>query len=518
MLKKYINYSLVALTLLSLSISSCNKQLDAPSVQASPEGGHWQSISDTKAALLGMYGLLRAALVDNNAHWMYGELRSGDFASYSRPELQAVIDSDLNKSFTLLENLSNWRRFYAVINAASLFIERAPEVLVKDTRYTDFNLKLDVAQARAIRAFAYFYMVRIWGDVPLITTSFDNGSFPEFKQTDYRLVLKFAEDELITAVEDLPFRYGVNPQLYYGANTGSWQKVLFNKITAYAILSHLAAYQGKYIDVASYTQFIFDNYTQSSISYASNIRPGSASTAGLTGYFGIFSNNYTRGQVLSLSSAYVYGEATSSGHIEQLTLATPFVNRANPDIYVTKDTVNQLFLDERDRRFGIDRSDPANPVYRENFFTNYNNEIPVFSKINIIRDGQADGNYAVYGSNLVFTRLEELILLRAEAMAVLGQEIRAIEYLNIVKGMRTTLPYQLSDLETKPLINEIFQERRRELIGEGWRFHDLVRLNKIKPVNPEIVNLIRDGGIYWPISKQVLKNNSELVQNEYWNN
>src|SRR5690606_10163340 len=231
----------------------------------------------------------------------------------------------------------------------------------------DFNLKLDIAQARTIRAFAYFYMVRIWGDVPLITSSFDNGSFPEFKQTDYRLVLKFAEDELVEAVEDLPFRYGVSPQRYYGEHSASWQKVLFNKITAYAILSHLAAYQGKYIDVASYTEFIFDNYT--------------------------------RGQVLNLSASYVYGEATSSGHIEQLTLAAPFVNRANPDIYVSKDTVSKLFADEHDRRFGIDRTDPANPVYRENYFTNFNNEIPVFSKINIIRDGQVDGNYAVYGSN-----------------------------------------------------------------------------------------------------------------------
>jgi len=513
-----MNYSLIALTLFGLLASSCNKQLDAPTVEVSPESGHWKSISDTKAALLGMYGLLRAAMVDNNAHWMYGELRSGDFTSYSRQDLNALIDNDLNKSFTLLENLSNWRRFYAVINAASLFIERAPEVLEKDSRYTRYNLELDIAQARAIRAFTYFYMVRIWGDVPLITSSFDNGTFPKFEQTDYRLVLKFAEDELTMAVEDLPFRYGVSPQEYYGDNTPSWQKILFNKITAYAILSHLAAYQGKYIDVASYTQFIFDNYTQSSISYVEDIRPSSASNAGLTGYYGIFSNNYTRGQVLSLSAAYVYGEATSSGHIESLTLAAPFINRTNPDIYVSKDIISQLYVDERDRRFGVDRTDPEKPLYRENFFKDYSNEIPVFAKINIVRDGTAEGNYAVFGSNLVFTRLEELILLRAEAMAVLGQSVKAIEYLNIVKGMRMTQPYQVSDLDTKPLIDEIFQERRRELMGEGWRFHDLVRLNRIKSIDPDMVALIQQGGIYWPISKQVLKNNSSLKQNEYWNN
>src|SRR5690606_41278013 len=104
---------------------------------------------------------------------------------------------------------------------------------------------------------AYFYMVRIWGDVPLITSSFDHGSFPEFKQTDYRLVLKFAEDELVEAVEDLPFRYGVSPQRYYGEHSASWQKVLFNKITAYAILFLLSACQVKYIYDVSNIVLIF---------------------------------------------------------------------------------------------------------------------------------------------------------------------------------------------------------------------------------------------------------------------
>src|SRR5690606_14122140 len=194
----------------------------------------------------------------------------------------------------------------------------------------------------------------------------------QFERTDYRLVLKFAEDELVSAVEDLPFRYGINPQRYYGEYSASWQKVLFNKITAYAILSHLAAYQGKYIDVASCTGLNFDKYPHSEISYTAARRTTGSGTAGLTGYYGIVSNSYPRGQVLNLSASYVYGEATSSGRIEQLTLSAPVVNRANPDIYVSKDTVSKLFADENDRRFGIDRTDPANPVYRENYFTNFN--------------------------------------------------------------------------------------------------------------------------------------------------
>ncbi|MBE8712799.1 RagB/SusD family nutrient uptake outer membrane protein [Sphingobacterium hungaricum] len=515
MLKEiYIKSCLLVLCAIVLFTSSCNKSLDAPSVEVSPEQTHWRSISDTKAALIGMYGLLRAAMVDNNAHWMYGELRSGDFNSYRRQDLSAVKESELNKSYPVLENLSNWRRFYAVINATSLFIEKAPQVLEYDTRYTKYNLELDVAQAKAIRAFTYFYLVRIWGDVPLITSSFDNGSFPEFERTDYRNVLAFAERDLIDAVELLPFRYGVAPQEYYGEFSSNWQKILFNKISGYAILSHMAAWQGKYLDVASYTQFILDNYTQSNIAYLQNASPSGTGEAGLAGYYGIFTNNFNFGQIINFSSAYEFGEASTSGHIEELTLAAPFINKAYPDIYVSKDSINSMFSERNDRRFGVDT---LSGLYRESYFKNYNNEIPVFSKINIIRDGVSDGDYAVFGSNLVFTRLEELTLLRAEALTVLGQDLRAIELLNVIKAMRGTASYQVSQLTTKPLLEEIFAERRRELIGEGWRFYDLIRLNRIKAIDPKVTQLINQGGIHWPISREVLRNNKKIVQNSYWN-
>lgn len=510
----YLIISLTTLFVIAQLGTSCNKALDAPAVEISAEAFHWQSVSDTKSALIGMYGLLRAAMVDNNAHWMYGEFRSGDFSSYRRQDLSAVINSELNKSYDLLTRVSNWRSFYAVINASSLFIEKAPQVLNHDARYTRFNLDLDIAQARAIRAFTYFYMVRIWGDVPLITSSFDNGKFPEFARTDFRDVLNFVEQELIEAVEILPFQYGIAPQLYYGEFSSNWQKVLFNKISAFAVLAHLAAWQGKYMDVAAYTQFIMDNYEQAKISYLRDIAPSGPGSAGLTGNYGIFTHNYQFAQIISFSAAHRYGESTASGHIEQLTLARPYINRANPDVYVSKDTINKVFVDESDRRFGVDR---ISGLFREHYFKDYKNEIPVFNKIKIIQDGVSQGDYAVFGSNLVFTRLEELILLRAEALAVLKQDIRAIETLNIVKGMRHTPSYQVSDLADKPLIDEIFKERRRELMGEGWRFYDLIRLNRIKPENLAITELIAKNGIYWPISQTILRNNKHIKQNSYWN-
>ncbi|WP_231561562.1 RagB/SusD family nutrient uptake outer membrane protein [Sphingobacterium sp. T2] len=347
-------------------------------------------------------------------------------------------------------------------------------------------------------------MTRIWGDVPLITKSFDDGSFEHRPKTDSQTVLNFAESELLTAVVDLPYTYGTSTVLYYGQTNSYWRKALFNKLTAYAVLAHIAAWQGKYINVDTYTQFILNNYTNISIDYITNI-------GNLTGLSGIFSNNYSGGQLLSIPAPYIYGEATATGHIEELTLAEPLITKQRPDIYVPKDSIVKIFDDINDTRFGIDT---ISGLTRTNYFTNYSGEIPIFSKIKIIRDGVSDGAYGVFGSNLIFTRLEEIALLRAEALAVLGSRDDAITMLNRVKINRGVRTYSIAS--TTPLIDEIFNERRRELMGEGWRWYDQVRLNKLKNVNPEIVRLIEQGGIYWPISTEVLNKNTAIEQNDYW--
>ena len=205
---------------------------------------------------MGIYGLMRAALVDNYGHWIYGEMRYGDFTPYSRADLRVVQENKLRSAYPLLKDLTDWRRFYAVINAASLFIERAPEVMARDKRYTERDMKFDVAQARTIRSLMYFYMVRIWGDVPLLKDSYDNGSFTELARSTEATVLAFAETELLAAAQDLPYRYAFGTQTYYGESYGTWVGVLVNKITAYSLLAHVAAWQGKYINAEVYSRFV----------------------------------------------------------------------------------------------------------------------------------------------------------------------------------------------------------------------------------------------------------------------
>lgn len=78
----------------------------------------------------------------------------------------------------------------------------------------------------------------------------------------------------------------------------------------------------------------------------------------------------------------------------------------------------------------------------------------------------------------------------------------------------------------KDLIDAIFEERRRELMGEGWRWYDIVRYNRIKNSNGTFIKkngtpltfkqFENAGGIYWPVSPDVINANSSVTQNPYW--
>ncbi|WP_316819695.1 RagB/SusD family nutrient uptake outer membrane protein [Pedobacter gandavensis] len=496
---------LLTAAVMGLSVS-CKKVLDVESTRLAKESEHWKSIQDTRAGLMATYGLTRAALANNNAHWLWGEFRNGDFNATKKTDLKAIVKGELNASYPLLQNIMNWRSFYAVINNASLFIERSPEVVKADIRYTETNNKVDVAQARALRAFIYFYMVRIWGDVPLITSSHD-GSFEMKPTTDQSKVLAYAESELMAAVKDLPYVYGADgneelPGPYYGYTFERWRGALFTKISAYAVLAHISAWQSHYIDAAVYTDFIMKNYAKAGVDYST--------TTELTSADGLF-NGQSFKQVIGFGFNDIYGESTANGHIEQLVLAAPLITKQTPDLYVSKDTITSVFTDLNDQRFGLDT---ISGLSRTNYFVNYSGETPVFSKIKVLRGGSTNGDFAIYSSSILFTRLEELALLRAEALAVIGQRQDAIILLNTVKKNRGVSGF--ADVPGSDLIKEIFDERRRELMGEGWRWYDQVRYHKIKNNNPVFNALIAQKGIYWPIAKEVLNANSRLSQNSYW--
>ncbi len=504
--------------------ASCSKIDDVSSTRLASEETNWKTLEDAKANLMSIYGLMRSATVADNGHWLMGDLREGDFTITNRSDLKAVVNNQLNASYPVIERVSNWRRFYAGINAASLFIERSSEILELDPRYTELNNKVDIAQARMLRAYAYFYMSRIWGDVPLITSSHD-GDFIKTERTSQDRVLGFATSELLAAAQVVPFRYGgtdpIYPGLYYGGGWSTWNGNVWTRLSAYIILAHIAAWQGNYIDAATYSKFVLDN--QSTQYYVDGANPldyinMDALTENQNNYSPFA---YKRATVMvGFPFEAGNGLSTANGHIEQLTLASPFIPKSKPEMFVSKDSIINIFTDPKDLRFS---KDLVSGYYRTNYFYGFDSELPIFNKIKVLYPSQTSGNVTLFSSSMVFSRMEEITLLRAEALAALGDIDGAYTALNKACNLRGIV---YSTQNSPDVIKAIFDERRKELMGEGWRWYDIIRYQRLKRSNAPFAEkdgkqltfkeFEEAGGIYWPVSQAVINANSSITQNPYW--
>ena len=510
---------------LLFTLASCEKILDIESTRALGETNMWSSLEDARAALFGVYALNRAALSDNNRHVIYGDVRLGDFEPTSREDLKAIHTNRLNADFKLINDLSDWRPFYATINAANLYLERIHEVYEKDPRFTEQTYNLDRAQVKALRAFSYFYMSRIWGEVPLILSSHE-GSFENKPRDSQDKVFAAIEQDLLEAEPKLPYAYdGYDPEqtgAYYGQGIGTYgYGYLVSKQGVWTILAHMYAWRGDYVNAAIYAQKIIDKTNRvqgSGAALAGTFRNTGDEIRVPVRYIGyIWQASHT-----TVLFAAARGELATSGVIEELTAADPIVpNRRVPAIYVPKDSLFSIYNEGADARFYIDSVTKQVKSF-DGFFTGFDKPYPVFRKIFVPyfswpnKQGiNVPSDFGVFASPTVVSRFTEMALLLAEAKAVLNDKAGAIALLNLLREYYGVGTY-VDEATKGSLIDAIFKERRRELIGEGWRWYDLVRYKRIKNNDPKFNQLIQSGGIYWPISRTLLNQNPMLTQYSYW--
>lgn len=100
-----------------------------------------------------------------SANWQMLEAVTGTATT------QTGQNSDLNNLYALVHDAATghgtnwWNGLYRVIANANLAIEKVPGINFPDERQKNRLM----GEARFLRAWSYFYAVRLWGDVPLIT-------------------------------------------------------------------------------------------------------------------------------------------------------------------------------------------------------------------------------------------------------------------------------------------------------------------------------------------------------------
>src|SRR5690606_23617164 len=253
--------------------------------------------------------------------------------------------------------------------------------------YTANNHQVDMAQARFLRAFAYFYISRIWGDVPLITRSSEH-SFTNKGREDKDKVLAWVKQELLAAAEDLPFMYSANdPQQqgnYYNELGSRWNGALVTKISAYAVLAHLSAWSGNYPDASAYTAFVDLNYAKSNINYAT--------TSNLTNASGFFYDKHSS-QMFAFPAVWAHAEAAFTGHIEALTRGAPVANKNIHDVSVTEDRRLQISHEPKRERCDIHAvGNPSSDLYLAKIAGRY----PIVNKTKGIQGGLPGPSFRIF--------------------------------------------------------------------------------------------------------------------------
>ncbi len=192
-MKKNIIYLLVIITSVTIS---CKKLL-IESPKALTVEGFYNTAAEVQAGLAAMYEPIRndmpgywLAILETQSEWASGQTGSANFDSYRT--FKGLSNTGENNL------IPRWNAFYVSIRNANLVINGAP----KSTVLTQAQKDAFVAEARFLRAFDYFQLVRGWAGVPLQTEKNLNetDNIPKgSKQQIYDLItsdLEFAEKNL----------------------------------------------------------------------------------------------------------------------------------------------------------------------------------------------------------------------------------------------------------------------------------------------------------------------------------
>lgn len=165
---------------------------------------------------------------------MYPQWQGDDMTANPGSNKQAVAaldgfssDGD-NKGVT-----GAWDQHYALIKAANFILEGAGRTPVSET---EKNIAL--GNAHYWRAYAYFYLVRIFGPLPLITTT--SATAQECQLSSVQEVYDLIVDDLTKAESMLPTGYSAAPRNHDGID--AWVTKQATQATLSAVYMAMAGY------------------------------------------------------------------------------------------------------------------------------------------------------------------------------------------------------------------------------------------------------------------------------------
>ena len=477
----------IVVVLFILSIISCRKQLNQQPVSDLSSELFWKTAEHANLGNAAIYDGIQKTLSGNFTDW--GDARSDNFTFGGTGENQ------INVTFNGLNATtpgSNWNNIYVTISRANFAIKYLPGI--KDLSEIARNNYL--AQAFGIRAYMYYYAVRIWGAVPVTLIPYENvNDDPNRPRSPADSVIKNV------IIPDLLQAYTLsdkNATTVWELNTGG-------------ILSILA---DVYLWIKDYAKVISTTDQLIALNRYS-LAPTNAATP-YVNYRNLFvdpANSSIKENIWSLHWNWLVdggnaiagkigsSDQTSNYYIDSVPLLKWEANKTDIRRAIAYDTTVANALQ---RVISIWKFYPLDPNTGKPL-------VPIRA--------QNEAKLPLY-------RWADILLMRAEALNWNGDKTGAFVLLNQIRTRARVATLNAASFATQLDVEKaILDERQLELFAEGKRWFDLVRTGRvITTMDPLIRQRQRALGIgesgfvdarkiFWPISRDALVRNPLLVQN-----
>lgn len=198
-----------AAAILGVSLSACNNVLEVQPETFSGTTTYYQTPDQVDRAVFGAYSYLQTIYGGgaNGPMWLLAEMRADNTTyEYNGSNRGLVLNETVDDFVTTPDNTgvsAMWNNTYAGILQCNTILDR-----IEGVKYADPTAKNRViGEAKFLRALHYFNLVRLFGDVPLLTheTQSYDGAFTSTRtKTDsiYQLITADLKD----AITALPTR------------------------------------------------------------------------------------------------------------------------------------------------------------------------------------------------------------------------------------------------------------------------------------------------------------------------
>ena len=563
--------SLLLAALVGLSSTSCNDFLELEPLNDIVLENFWTDKSDVESVLLGAYSALETSdCLLRMVIW--GEMRSDNMTeSNSSPE---AIQQICRENLLITNDYCKYNKFYDVINRANTVLHFAPIVADKDPNYLWIELKANEAEAVALRCLCYWYLIRAFHDVPYVTEPSidDEGGYKKFyvPQSDFDTILTQIIADLESVKDDAMKKYPSDLE-----NTA--------RITQSAICAMLAdmylwrGQEGDYDKCISVCQEIT---TQKKKEFEDlKIKKGKDNTIKEYNGYPLISN-IPNNEILGNAYNEIFGTGNSFELLFELPYDDKVSNGLESSYYQSssnaenQSTGNVKALDKIGSVRGEDNS-----VFVQMHDTRYHQSVVergtsygickyAYSSVSItgtssgvdlsestMRNSSSQPNWIIYRYSEVLLFEAEANIMKAKSIHPSGADSLAMAfevsgYLNKAFDLidavnKRAIGYIAEEGVSKPfnpktlsredypsvsmMENLLFQERRRELMFEGKRWFDLVRISRRDGNQNRMLRFLSDKfsasvysavkirlkdpyAMYFPMAKDEVKNSQGVLR------